>query len=236
MRLCVNSKAMQVKVQREKESRNRTIVTKVEQWKKIVTTSTFVTATAQLNQIQLLYGLDEVLCLDPDKKETDKLIHELCMFNGLNFIFDHSSVKFQTDPLYMLSAPRQHEILFSPIQNKVLACLATCFNVKKDDIQSVIKLDCPITQYGRVTCLEGGDLMIGRDLVRGTEGSRDASFVRVESRLFIHTTSWALFYPVYSTCGLICLPKKKNTRIWTSKFLWPITTYSCSRVTIHATT
>ena len=37
MRLCVNSKAMQVKVQREKESHNRTIVTKVEQWKKIVT-------------------------------------------------------------------------------------------------------------------------------------------------------------------------------------------------------
>ena len=37
MRLCVNSKAMQVKVQREKESCNGTIVTKVEQWKKIVT-------------------------------------------------------------------------------------------------------------------------------------------------------------------------------------------------------
>ena len=37
MRLCVNSKAMQVKVQREKESCNGTIVTKMEQWKKIVT-------------------------------------------------------------------------------------------------------------------------------------------------------------------------------------------------------
>ena len=31
MRLCVNSKAMQVKVQGEKESRNGTIVTKMEQ-------------------------------------------------------------------------------------------------------------------------------------------------------------------------------------------------------------
>ena len=39
MRLCVNSKAMQVKVQREKESCNGTIVTKMEQWKKIVTAS-----------------------------------------------------------------------------------------------------------------------------------------------------------------------------------------------------
>ena len=31
MRLCVNGKAMQVKVQREKESSNGTIVTKMEQ-------------------------------------------------------------------------------------------------------------------------------------------------------------------------------------------------------------
>jgi hypothetical protein len=154
-----------------------------------VSISTFVTATAQLNQIRLLYDLDEALCLDPDKKETDKFMHDLCTFNRSAFISDHSSVKFQTDPLYMLSAPRRHEILPSTIRNKVLACFATRFNVKKDVIQSVIKLDWPITQYGRVTRLEGGDLMIGRDLVQETEGSRDASFVRVESCFFIHATS-----------------------------------------------
>ena len=43
--------------------------------------NSFVTATAQLNQIQLLYNLDKELCLDPDQKEHDKLIHRLCMFN-----------------------------------------------------------------------------------------------------------------------------------------------------------
>ena len=104
--------------------------------------------------------------------------------------FDRS--KFQTDPLYMLSAPRRHEILLSPIQNKVLACLATRFNVKKNVVQSVIKLDQPITQYGRVTRLEGGDLMIGRDLVPETDDSRDASFVRVESHfsyVYVRATS-----------------------------------------------
>jgi hypothetical protein len=148
--------------------------------------STFVTATAQLDQIRLLYDLDEGLCLDPDKKVTDKLIHDLCTFNRLAFISDHSSAKFQTDPLYMLSAPRRDELLSLPIRNKVLACLATRFNVKKDVIQSIIKLDRPITQYGRVTRLEGGDLMIGRDLVQEIEGSRDASFVRVESCLSIY--------------------------------------------------
>ena len=89
----------------------------------------------------------------------------------------------------MLSAPRRLEILSSPTRNKVLACLATRFNVKKNVVQSVVKLDQPITQYGRVTRLEGGDLMIGRDLVPHTNGSRDASFVRVESCLFICATS-----------------------------------------------
>ena len=102
--------------------------------------------------------------------------------------FDGS--KFQTDPLYMLSAPRRQEILPSPIRNKVLACLATRFDVKKNVVQSVIKLDQPITQYGRVTRLEGGDLMIGRDLVPETDDSRDASFVRVESSLFIRTRNF----------------------------------------------
>ena len=112
----------------------------------------------------------------------------------------------------MLSAPRRHEILSSSIRNKVLACLVTRFNVKKNVVQSVIKLDQPITQYGRVTRLEGGDLMIGRDLVPQTEDSRDASFVRVESSAF----SYAQLpehnsYLVYSTCGSIRSPKEENT-------------------------
>ena len=51
MRLCVNSKAMQVKVQREKESHNRTIVTKVEQWKKIVTLGLILAETVILTPL-----------------------------------------------------------------------------------------------------------------------------------------------------------------------------------------
>ena len=149
--------------------------------------NSFVTAISQLDQIQLLYDLDEELNLDPDKKESNKFIHDQCTYNRIAFNFDRS--RFQTDPLYMLSAPRQHEILPSPIRNKVFACLATRFNVKKNVIQSVIKLDQPITQYGRVTRLEGGDLMIGRDLVPQTDDSRDASFVRVESCPFHTLTS-----------------------------------------------
>src|ERR1700678_2029677 len=36
--------------------------------------SSFVTATAQLDQIRLLYDLHETLCLDPDEKKESKLI------------------------------------------------------------------------------------------------------------------------------------------------------------------
>ncbi len=89
----------------------------------------------------------------------------------------------------MLSAPQRHEILPLPIRNKVWACLATCFNVRKNVVQSIVKLDQPIVQYGKVTRLEGGDVMIGRDLVKETEDSRDASFVRVESCLPLY---WAI--------------------------------------------
>jgi hypothetical protein len=74
---------------------------------------------------------------------------------------------------------RRHETLPLPIRNKVWACLATRFDVRKNVVQPVVKLDQPIVQYGKVTRLEGGDLMVGRDLVTETDDSRDASFVRV---------------------------------------------------------
>ena len=81
----------------------------------------------------------------------------------------------------MLSVPRRDELLSPPLCNKVWACLATCFEVTKKIVKSALKLDQPVTQHGRVTRLEGGDLMIGRDLVPLGEDNRDASFVRVES-------------------------------------------------------
>ena len=45
-----------------------------------VSISSFVTATAQLNQIRLLYDLHEALRLDPDKKENSSHIHDSCEF------------------------------------------------------------------------------------------------------------------------------------------------------------
>jgi hypothetical protein len=92
---------------------------------------------------------------------------------------------FSIDPLFMLATPRRCEILSPPIRSKVWACLATRFKVQKKVVQSIVKLDQPITQYGRVCHLDGGDHMIGRHFAKEIEGSRDASFVRVEFSLLL---------------------------------------------------
>jgi hypothetical protein len=81
--------------------------------------NSFVTATAQLDQIRLLYNLDEELCLDPDKKESNKLIHDLCTFNRLAFIFDRSNFKQIHFTCFLLPDdmkfyPHHYEVKFSP--------------------------------------------------------------------------------------------------------------------------
>ena len=43
--------------------------------------NSFVTATAQLNQIRLSYDLHEALSLDPDKEQYKGFVHDSCMFN-----------------------------------------------------------------------------------------------------------------------------------------------------------
>ena len=101
------------------------------------------------------------------------------IYVGSDIHFLLVSCKIQTDPDYMLAAPRQCEMLPHAIQNKILACLAMCFEVQRSIIQSVIKLDQPIVQYGRVSRLKGGDHMIGHHFFKqAAKDSRDASFVR----------------------------------------------------------
>ena len=107
----------------------------------------------------------------------------------------------------MLATPRRCEILPPALQKKVLACLATRFDVQKSVVQSVIKLDQPIVQYGRVSRLEGGDLMIGHHFVKQTaEDSRDASFVRVSLAFFLYVHFLSISSPVYPTGRSTCSP------------------------------
>ena len=85
--------------------------------------NSFVTATAQLNQIQLSYNLFEALHLDPDKNENSGFIHDSCKL--ISATDAHLPLIFSIDPLFSLTTPRRSEILPPPKQNKVWACLAT---------------------------------------------------------------------------------------------------------------
>lgn len=85
------------------------------------------------------------------------------------------------------------------MQKKILACLVTRFDIARNILQSVVKLDQPVMQYGKVTRLEGGDLMVGRDLVTETDDGRDASFVRVSLVLCLYGQFLIFLSPVHST-------------------------------------
>ena len=138
--------------------------------------NSFVTATAQLDQIWLLYDLHETLSLDPNKKETNKLINDLCRFFLSIFYW---SLMWNLNR-YGLHAccPQTMRNLATGYMRQIFACLAMCFDVQKSIIWSVIKLDEPIVQYGRVSRLrslpspcdscrnpaESGGIKFGRQL------------------------------------------------------------------------
>ena len=132
----------------------------------------------------------------------------------------------------MLAPPQRLKILPLLIQNKVWAFLAMRFNVQMNIVKSVIKLDQPITQYSRVSHLEGGDLMIGCHFVKEAENSQDAFFVQVSLALFPYMQFLSTSSAVYTTCRSTCMQLSKNTRIWVGKFLWPAMPYSSFRITI----
>jgi hypothetical protein len=104
----------------------------------------------------------------------------------------------------MLSGPRRREILPQRIREKIWACLATRFNVHKNVVRTVVKLDQEINQFGKVRRLQGGDLMTSCHFVNKSEDTRDASFVRVEYRPL---SVYAIFdhsYVVHSICRSTC--------------------------------
>ena len=144
--------------------------------------NSFCVASAQLKQIALLYNLTDELNLDPEELEKTHYKHDLCT---LSIRSCSSCLCICLDPGFKLLSPRRFEILPVPIRNKVWACLATRFGVSMKTIRSVVDLQDAIIQYGRVACLDGGDLMVGRDFVKLAEDGRDSSFVRV-SYIFLY--------------------------------------------------
>ena len=111
----------------------------------------------------------------------------------------------------MLIGPKRVEVISQQLRSKVWACLATRFDAQKKIVQKFIKLDHGITQYGKVRRFEGGDLMVGRKLVKNAEDSRDASFVRVEflSVLYIRFLINLSSSIRYMWIDLLTVPEKR---------------------------
>ncbi|EKM82893.1 hypothetical protein AGABI1DRAFT_89560 [Agaricus bisporus var. burnettii JB137-S8] len=123
--------------------------------------SAFVTAVAQLDQIRLKYNLHLELCLDPTK--------EALLRN--EFIS-------QSYPDFKLRPPRRQATIDVHLRTKLHAALATRFEKDKVIVSAAVDLSQPIIQYGKVTRLENGDSFVAYDMVRQSEDSRDASFIK----------------------------------------------------------
>lgn len=81
------------------------------------------------------------------------------------------------DP-FALSAPRE-VTLDRTMHIKIHSALSTWLGVAKRAVASVVNLNLPVVQYGRVTCLDGGDIMTAQDIIHEYEDTRDASYVKV---------------------------------------------------------
>ncbi|PPQ81548.1 hypothetical protein CVT24_000065 [Panaeolus cyanescens] len=130
--------------------------------------STFVSAVAQLDQIRLKYNLVDALNLDPVKKDAHVYTHALY-------------------PGFKLAPTKREETLSKSLKKLIWGALATRYQVKSDIVKRIVKLNTPVLQYGRVTRLNGGDLMYARDLVKQWEDGRDASYVRVSRTVAGHS-------------------------------------------------
>ena len=65
---------------------------------------------------------------------------------------------------------------------KVVAALATRYNVTTTTVKKWFSGNPDVLQFGKVSRIGGGDTMHARELVKCREQDRDASFVRVCSR------------------------------------------------------
>jgi hypothetical protein len=65
--------------------------------------ASFVTATAQLNQIRLFYNLHNELLLDPKKRKTSNLSTICVRLTNVSMLV---ATYIQVDPEFMLSVPR----------------------------------------------------------------------------------------------------------------------------------
>lgn len=169
-----------------------------------ISLNNYVTAAAHLNQIKLLYNLHTELALKPPIT-TDKFAVETCRyfehFPGMTLTYP------PTDPSFVLMSPRIDSVLPLELWKKLTATLSTRFKVSVSAVRKNIPKEISFVQYGRVQCLDGGDNMQGRGLVRLGPDNRDSSYVRVSiSSLVDIKAALTYFNLVSALCRQVCPP------------------------------
>ncbi|XP_006458586.1 hypothetical protein AGABI2DRAFT_141379 [Agaricus bisporus var. bisporus H97] len=122
--------------------------------------SAFVTAVAQLDQIKLRFCLQSELDLNPRKNIQSPVLLS------------------DSYPEYKLCPPLRQGPLPVHLRDKFYAALATRFEKAKAVVQNFVTFDEPVTHYGRVVCVGGGDTIVASDMVRRSEDSRDTSYIK----------------------------------------------------------
>jgi hypothetical protein len=86
--------------------------------------------------------------------------------------------KIFTDPTCVLLPPCNRNCIPDPLLAKILVCLAIQFNCQVKDVRPHLQM-ASLKQYGKVQCLDGGDVMNASALVAVGDDRRDATFIRV---------------------------------------------------------
>ena len=76
--------------------------------------------------------------------------------------------------------------LLKSLWTTLTATLETRFETSASVIQKLIPSQSPFDQYGRAHQLDGGETIHARELIPLQNDSRDMSFVRVSSIIFVH--------------------------------------------------
>jgi hypothetical protein len=92
---------------------------------------------------------------------------------------DHRSINrcSWTDPKSVLLPPHKIIDVSAPLANKVAISLATRYGITVAAARKYVPSQ--LSQWGKVSRLEGGDTIHTRDLIRLSDKDRDASYVRV---------------------------------------------------------
>jgi hypothetical protein len=99
---------------------------------------------------------------------------------SLSYVDKYASSLLFTDPLFILTPPKQSVVILPLFLWKTLtATLATRFDKPAAVIRKLIPKTTYFVQYGRAQQLEGGDTIHAHEVIPLKSDSRDMSFVRV---------------------------------------------------------